>query len=225
MVIVSYELRVNEGEKPISPHTDPFWLDKVRKEKRTLKDIKRYEPPQKILRVIEESPVWHYKTDLEFHEKRDRALLALLYLTGGRVNEVLKVKKSLFDFSDRDFIIIRDFEISKRKARTLSREGIPKIDVALPRDGSLLNFTEIVMAYYRMSDEKLFKFGRKRAWAIVNYMTGKWCHYFRSQRISDIINRIRSSDATSKILGIKNPQTISHYYKGTWEEYREELQK
>jgi hypothetical protein len=56
-------------------------------------------------------------------------------------------------------------------------------------------------------------------------MTGKWCHYCRSQKISDTINRIRSSDATSKILGIKNPQTISHYYKGTWEDFKEELKK
>jgi len=96
----------------------------------------------------------------------------------------------------------------------------------MPRVGSLSKFTDIILDYYEAcTSDRLFSFNRQRAWQIVNHMTGKWCHYFRSQKISDTINRIRSSDATSKILGIKNPQTISHYYKGTWEDFKEELKK
>jgi len=208
------------------PHPTPTWLKGKREKRRTLKTIDRYIDPDQVYHVIVDAPIWPYKKDKELYAKRDRALISILYLMGCRVNEVLRLTKSQFDFdSDPDFIIVKDFQISKRKQKTLKREGIPKLDVPLPKIGTFAKFTKIFLEYYDEAPEKLFKIGRKRAWAITNYMTGKWCHYFRSQRLSHLVNLFRSALLTSRLMGIKNPQTISHYYKTIWKEHREELKK
>ena len=57
------------------------------------------------------------------------------------------------------------------------------------------------------------------------HMTGKWCHYFRSQRLSHIVNELKSALTTAKVFGIKNPQTIAHYYKTEWEIHKEALKR
>jgi len=83
----------------------------------------------------------------------------------------------------------------------------------------------LVMAHYRNVDagDPLFDMSRQRAWQIIKYMTGKWCHYFRSQRISFLVNKIRSTAAVAGMLGIKKSSTIDHYYKGGWNQFRTEL--
>lgn len=163
-----------------------------------------------------------------YYHKRDQAFLSLMYVAGLRVNEVLRILKSQFDFeSNPKFIIIKDVEISKRKKKLIKTKGVPKIDVWLPLEGELAPFTILVEQYYRISEtDRLFPFGTKRAWAITKHITGKWCHYFRAQRISDLINRqkVRLLPA-AKIVGIKDPTTIAHYDKGTPEEHQKELSR
>lgn len=206
-------------------HPKPFWLHPEKR--RRLKDVGRYLGPRQIHALIMKG-TWQYKTQLDYYRARDRAFLSLMFESGLRVCEVIAIRKDQFDFSDSQFIIIKDVEIKKRKAKTIQREGIPKIDVVLPLEGELADFTALVETYYRVCEtERLFPFGTKRAWAITKHITGKWNHYFRSQRISDMMNRqdIPSSDRVAKIVGIKNPQTIAHYYKGSWKEAREELLK
>lgn len=170
---------------------------------------------------------WNYKTNQDYYLKRDRAFLSLMFLSGLRVSEVLRIREDQFDLeSDLEFVIVRDVQISKRKVRTIQREGVPKIDVALPLSGELSLFTKLVLDYLSVCEsERLFTFGPARALVITKATTGKWNHYFRSQRLSHLINLIRSTDATAKIVGIKNPGTIAHYYKGTWREFREELSR
>lgn len=212
----------------LSPHLDPYWLNSVRSTRRTLKDIKRFVDPIAIYRMIVDAPIWMYKRNLSFFAKRDRALLSLLYLTGGRINEVLRLRKSQFSFDDPEFIVIKDYEISKRKKQTIQKEGIPKIDFPLPRVGTFQPFTELVLDYLELTHQfkdKLFRFGRCRAWVLVKYMTGFWCHYFRSQKLSYAVNLFKSALITAKIHGIKSPQTIAHYYKTEWTLHREELKK
>lgn len=206
------------------PHPKPYWLEGKREKRRRLKDIKRFIRPDVVYEMIVDGRLWPYLTNKPFYEKRDKALLALLYLTTGRINEVLKITKGQFDFeADPEFVVIKDFEISKRKEATIKREGVPKVDLPLPKVGTLSKFTDLVLDYYEISSEEMFRIGRVRAWAIVKYMTGKWCHFFRSQKLSYLVNLFHSALVTSKIVGIKNPQTIAHYYKTAWEEHRDKL--
>jgi hypothetical protein len=58
-----------------------------------------------------------YKRDAEFYNNRDLALCATLYLSSGRIGEVLKLKRSQFklDEEDKRFLLIHNFAVSKRK--------------------------------------------------------------------------------------------------------------
>ena len=66
---------------------------------------------------------WSYKTGLDFYPKRDRALMSLLFLTAGRISEVLSLTKEQFDFqAEKNFIIIRNMILVKRLK---TRKGKP----------------------------------------------------------------------------------------------------
>jgi len=69
------------------------------------------------------SKTWIYKEKREFYYKRDRALMSLLFLTAGRISEVLSLTKEQFDFqADRNFIVIRNMILVKRlKTRKANR--------------------------------------------------------------------------------------------------------
>jgi site-specific recombinase XerD len=69
------------------------WLVGVKR--RTLEDIKEFLRPSQIYRLITVE-TWPYKTQMEFYQARDRALMSLLYLTCGRITEVLSLKKSQY---------------------------------------------------------------------------------------------------------------------------------
>lgn len=198
--------------------------------RRTLKDIERFVSPQDILSLIEKGRVFPYKTDPYFYHARDKALTSFIYLMGCRVNEALKVKRNQLDLkTDPDFIIVKDFKISKRKKQTIKRIGIPKIDMGLPRKGIFSPFTNKLIKWLKVSPYVpilLFpNINRKSAWRIIEHQTGKWPHWFRSQRISWLINALKSETIVAKILGIRNPGTISHYYKGEWGKWKDILGK
>lgn len=114
------------------PHPYPEWLEGVRENRRRLKDVGDYLEEDEIFDMITQGPVWPYKRNAQFYILRDRAMLALLFLTGGRIGEVLKVRKSQFNSDeDPEFVVLKGFEISKRKQKTIIRGkstlGIPSL--------------------------------------------------------------------------------------------------
>jgi len=199
----------------------------MKKKKRTLKDIKERLRPEEVYQLIT-MKTWPYATNQQFYHTRDRALLALLYLTAGRISAVLRLVKRQFDFdADPDFIIIRNMKVIKRKKEDVQKMGYPLRDVALPRRGVLAPFTELVEDYLNLlSDEDvLFRFDRKRAWQITKHITGKWNHYFRSQSESYYGRYVFRRDpiGLAEYIGIKNIQTLREYVKTSWEDYRDQL--
>jgi integrase len=156
-----------------------LWLVNVHR--RTLEDIKQHLSLQQIHNLIV-SKTWNYKTDMENYYRRDRCLMALLFLTAGRISEVLSLTREQFDFeADSNFVIIRNMILVKRlkirKGKPIKHTTSPiRDEVALPLHGSLSKFTELVEDYVQtLSDPKakLFSFGRRRAWQIVKYVTGE----------------------------------------------------
>lgn len=162
-------------------------------------NIKKYLKPKEVLDKLFLGE-WKYKTNREFYHIRDRALGALLYLTSGRINEVLQLTKDQFEEykEDKDFIIIKDFWVSKRAGDRVKTIPIPIKDehgnivrygaekkffqgsehphpeIPLPRVGDLAPFTKLVEEYLSSVGEgkKLFPFGTARAWQIINTITG-----------------------------------------------------
>ncbi len=216
-----------------------------------LKDVIEYLSPEEILEKITRKE-WPYKRNITFYVTRDRALLALLYLTSGRINEVLRLSKGQFkeDEEDPDFLVVNNFWVSKRwkggmrKKRkpifegdtitgyTIIEEYVPPsrhpiIPIPLPRVGRLAPFTKMVEEYLGiMEDDRLFKFGSSRALQIVEHITGMWCHWFRDQSLSYFVNTIRGTIlSVARQRGKETDQTLDHYYRGGREQHKEDLKK
>lgn len=198
------------------------WLLNVKK--RTLEDIREKLSPTEMFELIT-SKHWPYKTNKEHFFTRDKALMALLYLTAGRISEVLYLKKSQFQMDlDPDFIIIKNMIVVKRKKK---RKYLPiRDEVPLPKKGTLKKFTNLVIDYLNLVEKvdiKLFSFNRSRAWQIVNYVTGKWCHFFRSQSESYYGKVFGNIFALKDFVMVTDAKTLSQYVKTDWREYRNRL--
>jgi len=204
------------------------WLQGV--SRRTLRHIKRTYTPEEIYQLIT-SRSWPYRTWAPHYHKRDRCFLALLYLTAGRICEVLSLKRSQFDLkADPQFIIIRNMiteKIGPASSNLPFREEFP-----LPREGDLKPFTDLVLEYLEElheEDEILFPFKRQRGWRIVNHITGFWPHWFRAQAERMYGKLIGGGpEGIYKLrdfLNVANIQTLGKYIKTEWEESRENLLK
>lgn len=191
-------------------------------------DIKEFLEPEEIYeRYFSRAELWPYKTRREFYRIRDFALLAVTYYTGARIGEVILLERKQFDMKSAwpEFIVIKNFEISKRKKALLAM-GRPKIEIPLATTGRMSIFTSYIEDYLRILErEVLFPFDRTRAYSIIKTMTGKWPHYFRAQRLSYMMNLFRSESIVSELMGIENSRTIKQYYTTEWKQHKEDLKK
>ncbi len=206
------------------------WLVGVRR--RTNEDIKERLGLEQIYGLIA-CKTWPYKTQPDFYHRRDRALMALLFLTAGRISEVLSLRKEQFDFeADKNFIVIRNMILVKRlktrKGKPVRHRTAPiRDEVPLPLKGPLSKFTGLVEEYIsRIKDpkEKLFEFKRHRAWQIINYVTGQWCHWFRSQAESYYGRYVFNTPfALRDFVGVSDIESLGPYVKTQWRDYQDRL--
>lgn len=159
---------------------------------------RKYYSPDQIYEILQRD-VWPYKTNEEVYHKRDLALGSLLYLTSGRINEVLRLRKDQFveDPVDQDFLVCGAFYVSKRRLGGIKKRKIkigtdskdipiyqeiekkvlpgehPSPNIPMPRVGTLAPFTKIVEEYLATlkPTQQLFGFGKSRAGAIINCIT------------------------------------------------------
>jgi len=206
------------------------WLEDVKR--RTNEDIKERLSIEQIYNIIT-METWPYKTQQAFYQARDRALMSLLFLTAGRISEVLSLTKEQFDLdADRDFIIVRNMLLVKplktRKGKAVRHRTAPiRDEVPLPKEGPLSRFTKLVQDYLDlMSDpkERLFKFKRHRAWQIVNYVTGEWCHWFRSRAESYYGKYVFNAPfALRDFVGASDIESLGPYVKTQRRDYEKKL--
>jgi len=205
------------------------WLRGVKR--RTNEDILKRLSLKQIYSLIKNRN-WPYKTNREFYHTRDRALMALLFLTAGRISEVLSLTRDQFDCdADQNFIIIRNMILVKRlrtrKGKPVKHTTAPiRDEVPLPLTGPLARFTDLVMKYLDLlgENEKLFKFKRHRAWQIVRFVTGKWCHWFRSQSESYYGKYVfTSAFALRDFVGVSDIESLGPYVKTQWKDYEDKL--
>ena len=187
--------------------------------KRGVNDIHEYYELAAIVDIVIRAKPLPYIYE-PWKQDRDRALLALLACTGLRISEVLSLLVEQFSFEMDDFVEIRNVKILKRRAEPIYK------DFPLPLEGILRPLTLMILGYWKTKKKGyLFDISRGRAWQIINYMTGKWCHFFRSQRISYLVNKLRSVNIVADMQGIKKSSTIDHYFKGGWKHYKDELKE
>lgn len=197
-------------------------------DRRTLKDIEEWLKPEEIYDLIT-SKSWHYKTDIEFYQKRDKALMSLYFLTGGRNNEALRLRKRNFDqISDPQFILLKGMYISKRTKKTIAKRG-PRVtirtDIRLPLFGRLSPFTLLVLDYLDQiyEEDRLFPFSVRRSHQIIKDVTGKWVHWFRAQSENFYGKVFMDPVKLAKFIGITNIQSVMDYVPFDEKAYEKDL--
>lgn len=149
--------------------------------RKTLRKIPYYPDPKELYTKLLKSHGWPYKTDQEDYLRRDLALASVTYLVGGRISEILRLKRS--QFIDRDkYIELRMIELSKsrrlgKQRKDQYREG------RLPLKGERSPLTKLVTDYTQGlgEDERLFQFKPQRAWQIITALLPEYtCHWLRA---------------------------------------------
>lgn len=148
-------------------------------------------PRQEILETIRLAKVTH----------KDRALAAMLFLTGARIQEIVPNKKrgwrgltvgqlNIQEIDDREFLVIDSLPTQKkRKGKKIFRT------VAIPFDKDY-GFIELIDTYLDvlkgtgelLQSQVLFPFTRQKAWQMIKKFNSEWyCHWFRHQRSTDLV--------------------------------------
>lgn len=156
----------------------------VRKKKRKIEWGEKILSRNEILAMISKIP----KDFRRFENKglMYRALISLLYLTGARINELLTIKKSQFEFTqDQEtgikYVIVNNIPTLKRKPMQYRTQFMRK-DI----EEEFIEHVRLWMAELTNDDALLFPINSSRAWQIVEKYTGKWDHYFRHARNTDL---------------------------------------
>ena len=199
--------------------------------RKTLKEIPYYPSPKEIYESIIKGEGWPYRTNREFFLKRDRALVALLYLGGLRVSEALRIRKSQF-VKRRNFILIRGVELSKSRVKGKPRR-IKYRDVRLPLRGERAPLRRLIMEYVELldEDERLFPWsleknkhgqimGCKRAWQIVKaILPDHTCHWLRAYCEDYLYSKWRGDLlAVSDYIKV-DARTLQQYIRKRYERY------
>jgi len=163
------------------------WLIGVKK-RSVEKDYRFYDSPRVVWNKIN-GPVWDYGTRQSFYEVRDKAFMALEYLSTCRTSELCRadlkvgykpsVTTDQFQIEE-NLLKFRNVIILKRAVDNVT--DYPKRnEINLPLDGGLSRFTQLIMDYLDVlgKKEELFKFRRGRSHQIIRHTTGEMNHYFR----------------------------------------------
>jgi integrase len=175
-----------------------------------------------------------YKVEPELLQLRDKALISLLVESGLRVSEARKIRKKQFNFSDANFIMIKDVETSKHGT---TREEIP-----LPTKGALLPFTEIIREWLTNIPEKENfvipsasgipigenihwnkSLSRQRIHVIIKTITGKYPHYLRAMCETHYGRIFRTNWALKDFMGLTDLRSTEPYVKTDWRDYAQRI--
>lgn len=138
---------------------------------------------------------WHYLINLTESaiKDRDRALISLLFETGGRVNEVLKLAFNNFVFLNDVIVVagmpvLKRFEFIKVKGKRTGKTKPKKKFRTFPikRIEPLVRYFENYVKA-KQGFKTIFKIGRKRVYQIVTGLDSNiWPHWLRAQRASQL---------------------------------------
>jgi len=209
------------------------WLVGV-KRRSVEKDYRFYDPPSVIWKKIS-SRTWNYKTKKDFYELRDLALMCVMYISAARVSEIVRAEVKggfLPSIRKEQFVKIGNF-LMLRKIPVVKRRYVKTIDdypfrdeIPFPLKGSLKIFTEPIMDYLELLDDKeeLFKFGTKRAFQIVNYVTGEFPHYLRDMGLKMWLRRFgKDLVQLQQFSGHRYLRNLARYLRGNWRDYEENI--
>lgn len=193
------------------------------------RDYNFYDPPLRVWEKISRS-TWEYKEREEFYETRDLALMCVLYLSTARISEIVRAKvkggyspsiqkKHFIDNARKNYLMLRRVPIFKRMRIEKMKDYPLRIEIPLPLKGGLTLFTDPIIKYLSLleDEDELFKFMTKRAWTIVNHITGEFPHYLRDMGLKMWL-RLFDMDIVrlQNFSGHKNIENLAKYLQSTW---------
>lgn len=165
-----------------------------RRSVKVMKLVPRHVLVEKI-KSIRDDPKNQYNPQRLLHS----ALISLLYLTGGRISELLwddrqgleGLKKSDLDIQDVNgvsFLIITLPTLKRRPVQKGDRM-LRKIPINVEKEWDFLEFVFEYLETIPRSNTILFPVKRQWAWKVVQTKMGRefTCHFFRHQRLSDLV--------------------------------------
>ncbi len=189
--------------------------------RRTLSFISEYPTPQKLYNIIVSAKGYDYKNDKVFFQTRDRALVALTYLIAARISEILRLKKSQFNFT-KAAIIVTAIKLSKSTKAGKPRKHLFRQEAFLPLFNERAPLTQLVTEYLTLlePDQQLFPFSRQRAFQIVTGITGEPIHWLRAYGENYLYdNWEHDLLAVADYLKIDAP-TLQEYIRKSYKKYK-----
>lgn len=162
--------------------------------------------------------------DPDRHTKRARALIAMYYLTAGRLTELVRKKGFETQPIDKEFLGVCKQDISydtidgkpvmylrienrKNKKRKTKRQPIP-ISLEEPLVNHIKNYTESLT----IPNIPLFRFSSKRATQIINDTTDFNCHFWRHIRATHLVTLYDFNEqALIEFMGWTDARPAKHY--------------
>ena len=147
---------------------------------------------------------------------RDKALLAFIYLTGCRIEEVVKYKTKGTIMGrpiKKEQVSIRDSVIEVHNVRVLKRRGRAYKTIPIIRNDIEKPFINILLDYLKTlsDDDYLFNMTRERAWQILNEID-IFPHLLRHCRATHLITDYDfSTIQLQRFIGWKKLDSASDY--------------
>lgn len=182
------------------------------------------------LNVLITQMSWNYKTNISLLQLRDKALFALLLLTGTRISEALELKKKqTLDLPTKILIA---------NVKTL-KHGYIRDEIDLPKIGSLAILTKHVENWLiQIPDKENYLFprgspngfiwsqplGRKRAHWIIKTQTKMFPHWARAV-CETIYGKVIFKDSYDlmRFMGLKRLDSTTPYVQSNWKEKRKRI--
>jgi len=158
-----------------------YWATHVYKRSSVLRDVTEFCGWEVLQKIIQECNNTNYYRNADLLRERDKALVATLFETGGRISEVLALDKENFKiFPER--ILVNSMIVVKNKAPTTRGTfSIKRFEPLCP----------IMIDWIKQCNSPLFNITPTRAWQIVNGLGKRlgfhiYDHWFRAQRASQL---------------------------------------
>jgi integrase len=146
--------------------------------------------------------------------ERDRFFVALAYLTGGRVSELLDIRKEDISVTEKKGIKVLLIQMKNEKNKKRNMKLLP---IRMDLEGPLAN---IILDYISGREGRLLGFrSRQRGWQIFMKYTGFNPHFARHLRATHLVIYRGFSDQKLKLyLGWSDSRPADTYIHLRWED-------
>lgn len=143
------------------------------------RDVTEFCGWDKLLEIVKRAEKVRFKA---YPEGILPALVAALFETGGRISEVLGLKRKNFDLDmESDFVIVKNMLLVKRKKGSITSRTFP-----IKRGDPLWPILESWIKPHK-PDDLLFNLSRSKAFVMIRGLgRGLYPHWFRAQRASQL---------------------------------------